>query len=167
MAYITQDMKRKIAARLKKELPNWSFRLKISHHSKIVVTIVKADLDLLNISNDYFKSLEDSEHNIDYAYKSGLQVYGSWSKYFGSNKEAAEKMQVMFDQINLIGDVKDENYDRSDVMVDHFDVGYYTSINIGGDTESTRFQYVPSKKKKVRKNIDIVSDDNSTTLVVL
>lgn len=139
MAYISQEMKQKIASRLKEEFPKWSFRLKIYHHHKIRVSIVRADVDFLEIA-------KQNQANMRRTVSSNMEVYGNLQSYFGNNQEAIEKMQKVIDHVNLVGDEKDANFDKSDSMTDYFHVGYYTSICVGGDTDSTQFQYVPKKK---------------------
>lgn len=143
MAYISQEMKKKISNRLKSNFPTWSFRIKIVNNSKVSVTIVRADVDFLNIANEYLKNnFQENGYQNSYRKKEEIQIYGDFPKYFGKNKEAVSKMMKVFEDVNLVGDSVDENYDNSDVMSDYFNVGYYTCINIGGCTPSTKFTYV-------------------------
>ena len=143
MAYISQEMKQKIASRLKAEFPKWSFRLKIIHHSKVRVSIVRADVDFLAIAQSHRATLPVNSNRYHREYVSGFEVYGDLKGYFGDNQEAIEKMQKVIENVNLVGDEKDANFDESDSMTDYFHVGYYTSIRVGGETESTKFQYAP------------------------
>lgn len=152
MAYINQEMKKKIADRLKQEFPSWSFRLKILHHSSLVVTIVRADEDLLAIANQNVHKLPDSWLDADgkYVWKNGFEIHNRLENYFGDNEQVIAKIKKLLAHVNLEGD-KDANFDESDSMTDYFHVGYYTRVRVGGDTEATAFQYVPAKAKKLRK----------------
>lgn len=148
MAHMTQEKKQAIAAMIKAEFPNWSVRLSVKHHTAINVTIVRADVDLLGIADAYVKSRQPS--NPGYyrdGFRNNEEVYGNMGNYFGNDTEACAKMKKFMDCVNLVGHTQ-ENHDRSDIMTDYFDVGYYTHVKIGGYTESTKFQYVPAKVKK-------------------
>lgn len=152
MAYINQEMKKKIAERLKKDFPNWSFRLKINNHATLIATIVRADEDLINIANQNTSRLPSGWLNDDgtYNWKNGFEIHNRLDRYFGENKQVIDKVAKLVSHINLEGD-KDANYDDSDSSVDYFSVGYYTRIKVGGDTDSTAFKYIPRKKKKKEK----------------
>lgn len=140
MAYMNQEKKKKIAARLKSEFPNWSFRLSVRNHSSISVKIVKADIDFLAIAKENQKNINPSR-----IVESGFKFYNNCEVVFGEYEEAISKLQKFLDAVNLVGDEKDANYDRSDFQSDYFNVGYYTYFYIGGYTDASAFKYVPTK----------------------
>lgn len=147
MAYISQEMKKEISSRIKKEFPGWSIRLSVLHHTKLIVKIVKADLNLLEVAkkNILDNAAMDSFYRKEF--KNGDEVYGNMERYFGGSTEETKRMKQFMDCVNLVGHPQFANFDNSDSMSDYFHVGYYTGVKIGGETPSTQFEYKPGKKK--------------------
>lgn len=132
MAYIDQEMKRTIAAKMKEvcAASNTKFTLSISNYSQLNVTIKSSDLPLLK--NHIAKS----------RYEASLQG-GSW-RGAGLEEDATFSEQVNHHWLQyqftgkcltfmkqLLGAVNCLNHNNSDPQRDHFDVGYYLNFNIG------------------------------------
>lgn len=106
MAYMSQEHKRKIAKLLKDVVPkSWKYSLAVRHHSNIVMTISKANVDLTN-GKDY---IDVNQYYLE--------------KHFEG--KILEIMKNITNTLNL------NNYDRSDIQTDYFDVGHYVTITIG------------------------------------
>lgn len=147
MAYISQEMKKEIANRIKSEFPGWSVRLSVVNHSKVIVKIVKADLNLLKIAQQGIAENSNINSFSKRTFNNGDQIYGNMDVYFGENTKESKRMKQFMDCVNLVGHKSFANFDNSDSMTDYFHVGYYTGVRIGGDTPSTQFEYVPGKSK--------------------
>ena len=115
-------------------------------------------MNLARIENE--KTFNPHDHYVRHI-QSGMEVYGTLSRYFGKDAEAIEKMQKVMDAVNLVGDENDANFDNSDPMTDYCHIGYYVYIKIGGDTESTEFQYAPAKSAK---NKVVIEDKVAETI---
>lgn len=116
MAYMNQEKKVKIQQALKNAIPaNWKWSLAVKHHSTIVLTISAAPINLISeqLPSPYLKPdetyLQLNEYHLEHAYE------GELLETFKRIKKA----------------MNTDNYDRSDVMTDYFDVGHYVSIQIG------------------------------------
>jgi hypothetical protein len=120
MAYMNQEKKKEIASLLKKEFGTslkkrgFSYSLGVRHHSTIVMTISKGTIDFL----------------------------GNYNKKTGYNEKDYLDVNVYHIDSCFIGEVKDilnralkclnnGNWDKSDIMTDYFNVGWYVAIQIG------------------------------------
>jgi hypothetical protein len=115
MAYVSQELKAKIAPKVKAILKKYKVKgsLAVRHHSTLVLNIKEGALDMYK---DFAKS-EDAE-------KFGIQVNPYWYKEHFSGKTKAFLSEV-------IPAMNDGNWDKSDAQTDYFNVGWYVSVNIG------------------------------------
>lgn len=106
MAYMNQEKKAKIAAKMKPVLKKYGLKgsLSVHNHSSITLTIKSGKLDF---GSDY------------------VQVNPYWleSNYKGTVLKALQEIK----QALLAADY----YDRSDAQIDYFDTAYYYNINVG------------------------------------
>ena len=118
MACMTQEKKKVIAENLKKVMPKgWKFSVAVEHHSVLILNIKSAPVDIL-------KALKSSEY-LDPSKLTRIQLTcGRFDNTF-TDPELADTFREISAAMNTL------NYDRSDVMTDYFDVGYYTRINVG------------------------------------
>lgn len=117
MAYITQDQKKVIAAKMKGFMPKdlkWS--LSIDNHSTIICTIAAAPVDV----NSLFHKPEVVGLRNGYV---GLNVY--YMQEHLKEGPVKEILMQIRDALNT------DNYDNSDSMTDYFDVGHYIDIRFG------------------------------------
>ena len=118
MAYITQEQKKEIAAKLKKIIPStWKYSLSILHHSKLVLKISQGDFTIFNTDK------EVSYKEVSYL---GLNVYHLKNHF---SLPANNHLYYLFERI--LGAMNTGNHDNSDIQSDYFDVGWYTDIKIG------------------------------------
>ena len=105
MAYMSQEMKKKLAPGIKAVLKKYGMKgsIAVQHYSTLVVTVSEGVLPF-----------EDNEN---------VNVY--WvDKHF-----EGEKRNFLNE---LIAAMKgNEWYDNSDAMIDYFDTAYYFDVNIG------------------------------------
>jgi hypothetical protein len=116
MAYMNQEKKAKIAAKLKPILKKFGLKgsLSVHNHSSIVLTIKSGSVDFFTDSG-----------NPEDARKFGIQVNPYWYKdhFTGKAKEAlSEIVPAMYSA---------DYYDNSDAQTDYFDTAYYVHVNIG------------------------------------
>lgn len=124
MAYMNQEKKAKIAANLKKVVPDgWKYSLAVRNHSTIVFTLRQAPVDILgNIraavaENGGYQSTAPE-----------VTTYWSVNPYHIDTQFSGDVLKVMR-QINEA--LNDGNHDNSDIQSDYFDVGWYVDLNIG------------------------------------
>ena len=119
MAYVSQELKAKIAPKVKAILKKYKVKgsLAVNHHSTLVLNIKEGSLDFLNEYGveDYGKFIKERDY---------IQVnpYHYKSHFKGKSKAfLAEVIPAM----------NDGNWDKSDAHTDYFNVGWYVSVNIG------------------------------------
>lgn len=126
MAFMNQERKAKLAANLKKVVPaGWKYSLAVDNYSTIVMTIKSAPVDLLKAMSDRY-----AQQPKYYNSSRGTEVrdYASVNQYWLADQFEGELLEI-FKNINAA--LNDGNHDRSDIMTDYFDVGWYVNINIG------------------------------------
>ena len=126
MAYMNVDKKRKIAELVKPILHKYGVKgtLSVHHHSTLVLNISRGKLDFIGNYNEAGAANRGHwSHGFDPA-KDSIQVntHHTDSHYSG-------KVRDFFNEV--IAAMNVDNWDRSDIQSDYFDVGYWISINVG------------------------------------
>ena len=126
MAYMNQQKKAVIKANLDKILKplGFKFGLRVRNHMSIALTIKSGPVDFIG---DYV-TVEKSkgQQAPDYITKTG---YMSVNKYWYQKHFSPKVAEVIGKAIEAL--MSAGYYDRSDSMVDYFDVSYYFDLNIG------------------------------------
>lgn len=126
MAYMNQENKAKLAVEIAKVMPTgWKYSLKVQNHSTLVVTIRQADVDLIKENNRTWKLSDGRPTHIS------LNEHHLQGEYSG-------KLLKIFESIK--GAMMIGNHDNSDMQSDYFDVGWYTTIQIGEWDSPFRFE---------------------------
>ena len=116
MAYMNQEKKAIIAAKLKPVLKKYGVKgtLSVRNHMSIVLNVKSGKID-------FFEDYGDRED----ATKFGIQVNSYWFQdhFTGKSKEF---LADAFDALKSAG-----YYNNSDAQIDYFDTAYYYDINIG------------------------------------
>jgi hypothetical protein len=116
MAYMNQEKKKVIAAKLKPVLKKYGVKgsLSVRNHMSIVLNVKSGKID-------FFEDYGDRED----ARKFGIQVNPYWFQdhFTGKSKEF---LADAFDALKAAG-----YYNNSDAQIDYFDTAYYYDINIG------------------------------------
>lgn len=143
-AYFDQDMKKEMAPAIKKLMQKYGLDggLSVRNNSTVVLNVRKGNIDFENDyntekvwngnkTNPWDGYLQVSKYNID----------STWKKDSKAQKFLEEAYAIL----------DKNNYDRSDVQRDHFDVGHYTDINIGAWNKP--YEYTGVRKSTVVKPV--------------
>lgn len=108
MAYVSQQMKNKLAPGIKSVLKKYNMKgsIAVSNHSTLVVNLREGDIDF----------------GVD---RENFQVNPYWidDHYEGVARKFLNELLAAMRGSDF--------YDRSDIMTDYFDVSHYTDINVG------------------------------------
>jgi hypothetical protein len=119
MAYMSQEKKQSIHAKLKAAIPaSWKWSLAVRNHSTIVLTIASAPAD---IPAHMIETIRAAGREINHT-PTDVNPY-HWHEQFSG--ELLETFNKIFDALN------DGNHDRSDYTTDYFDVGWYVDVSLG------------------------------------
>lgn len=112
MAYVSQELKARIAPQVKAILKKYKIKgsLAVRNHSTLVLNIKEGALDFYK---DYGQPAHGSIQVNPYHYKSHFE---GKSKAFLSE---------------VIPAMNEGNWDKSDIQSDYFNVGWYVDVNIG------------------------------------
>ena len=117
MAYVSQELKAKLAPKIKAICKKYGVKasLAVRNHSVLCLNIKSGKIDFIG----------DYEANKANAEKYGhIQVNTYWYKdHFGG--EAYHFLSEVIPAMNA------GNHDNSDIQVDYFDVGWYINVNVG------------------------------------
>jgi hypothetical protein len=128
MAYMSQEKKAKLAPRIKAHCRKYGIKASIAvrHHSTLVVNIKSGPLDFCQ--NTFDRCADEYNRRFPHCAPmkkpDAIQVNVYWvdSHFTGKcQKFLSELLSIM----------NDGNHDRSDIMTDYFDVGWYNDINVG------------------------------------
>jgi len=116
MAYMNQEKKAVIAAKLKPVLKKYGVKgtLSVRNHSSIVLNVKAGKVD-------FFKDYGDLQD----ARKFGIQVNPYWFHEHFTGKSKSFLTEA-FDALKSAG-----YYNNSNAQIDYFDTAYYYDINIG------------------------------------
>ena len=124
MAYMPQEKKKELAPKIKSVLKKYGMKgsISVNNHSTLVCTLKSGALDIIqNARAEALRRNGESYVTEDQTY---LQVNPYWlqENYTG---------EVQAFLCELRAAMNDGNHDRSDIMTDYFDVGWYIDINVG------------------------------------
>ena len=126
MAYVSQEMKAKLAPQIKAVLKKYGFKASIAvrHHSTLVVNIKAGKLDVIGNYNETVGA--------SHKYADRFQpVAGSLSlNPYWYNEHFTGDVKAFFDEI--IPAMKGPDFfDHSDIQTDYFHCSHYFDVNIG------------------------------------
>jgi hypothetical protein len=128
MAYMDQERKQKLAPQIKRVLKKYGMKGTIAtqHHSALVVNIKSGPLDI--IGNMIQMDAENQGYWKDREVPTNIQVNEHWIErnYSGEVLDFLTEIKEAMD-----GCPEFQNHNRSDLMTDYHDVGWYTYINVG------------------------------------
>lgn len=109
MAYMNQERKKKLAPAIKKVCEKYGVKatLAVNRHSTLVLNVKSGKIDFTDYLN--------KDRSLRTLYSNHETKKSTAEKFI---KEVREAMNV-------------GNWDKSDIMVDYFDVGWYVEVNIG------------------------------------
>jgi hypothetical protein len=126
MAYVSQDLKAKIAPRVKSILKKHGIKgtLAVRNHMTLVLNISRGKIDFIKNSNDTcaadpYQVANGVQPSRDYIDVNQFH----YDKHFSG--AALECVDALMQAMN------EGNWDKSDSQSDYFNVGWYVDINIG------------------------------------
>lgn len=127
MAYISQEMKKKLAPEIKKVLKKYDMKgtISIKHHMALCVTLRQGALDLIGNINRY---------NREMCERTGEPFFEVKGNYQANPRSVHETGNEIIDSFfrELISAMKgDIWFDDSDYMTDYFHTAYYLDIDVG------------------------------------
>lgn len=127
MAYVSQEMKAKIAPTVKALLKKYGLKgsLSVNHHSTLVLTVSSGKIDFIKNYNETVSVQPKYNDRPFQPAKDYIQVNTYWCHEHFSDK-AAEFL------VAAVQALKGPDYfDHSDIQTDYFHCSHYVSINIG------------------------------------
>jgi hypothetical protein len=127
MAYVSKDLKAKVAGLLKTEFPGtakdrgFKYSLAVRHHSTLVITISEGTIDFIGNFIETTKNMEGRDN-------SEIPTYINVNTYNMNNWFSGDVRDILTKIRNIMNT---GNHDNSDIMTDYFDIGWYVDINIG------------------------------------
>ena len=131
MAYMSQENKKSKAPAIKAILKKYNMKgsIAVRHHSTLVVNLKSGDLDIIGnylngLAEDHYYMQNPSEkpQHID------VNTYHIDAHY---THNVADFLNELVDAMNCKDSDGEENYDKSDLMSDYHNVGWYIDINVG------------------------------------
>jgi hypothetical protein len=118
MAYVSQELKAKLAPKIKAICAKYGVKatLSVRNHMVLCLNIKSGKIDFINDFNQTC--------NPQFLAKDYIQVNQFWYKdHFGG--EAYHFLSEVIPAMNA------GNHDNSDIQTDYFDVGWYIDVNVG------------------------------------
>jgi hypothetical protein len=133
---MNQEMKANLAPAIKAILAEYGVKgtISVRHHMALVVKITAGKLDFINNYKDRVNSRWGSEGDAAPPVRTSLTVNTHWFTEDFTD-ECLEFLTKLINAMNV------GNHDRSDIMTDLFDVGWYIDIHIG--TWEKPYLYIP------------------------
>jgi hypothetical protein len=128
MAFMNQTKKQTIANQLKPIFKKYGLKatLAVDNHSTLVINIAKSSHDFIKNYNQTLKEKSVGE-TIDTFYPDN---YMSVNNYWYDQQFTGTCKQIL-DEIIKTANSAGQNYNKSDIMSDYHDVGFYLDVNIG------------------------------------
>ena len=127
MAWMNQEKKAVIAAEIKKVVPKgWKYTLSVRNHSTLCMTISAAPVDLVAEAKRVIAERQAGMPDYQRHDNSGITYFdvNPYHPHFTAD-ESLPVFQAILKAMNT------GNHDRSDIMSDYFDVGFYVDISVG------------------------------------
>lgn len=126
MAYINQETKKRMNEQIKPILKKYGLKgsLSIYNHNEIVLTISKGAIDFIANYNETNKNRYDHRGEAIRCDENSIAV----NPYYFERDFSGAALECLTECMAILNA---SNWDKSDIMTDYFDVGWYVSINIG------------------------------------
>ncbi len=127
MAYMSQEKKAKIAPRVKAILKKYGLKgsLSVRNHSTLCLTVKSGKIDFIQNLN---RVCGANHFYMANGFKPVTDKYLHVNEYHFRDHFDGKAKQFLAEVLSVMND---GNHDRSDIMTDYFDVGWYTNVNIG------------------------------------
>lgn len=126
MAFMSQEKKKELAPAIKTVLKKYGIKgsLAVDNNSTLVLNIAEGPIDFCG---DYWEVGSKREPN--YLPERKEDVTYIQVNHYHYDKHFSGKAKKFFSEVIPLMNIG--NYDRSDVMSDYFDVGWYVAVNVG------------------------------------
>jgi len=123
MAYVSQELKARLAPAIKAALAKYGMRgsIGVRHHSTLVINIASGPLDLIGNHNAACSIRWPDRFQAADKYLQ-VNVYHYGEHFTG---ECLALLSEIIDAANV------GNFDKSDTQSDYFHVGWYVDVNVG------------------------------------
>lgn len=126
MAYMSQEKKRSIHAKLKPILRKYGMKgtLSVQQHSTLTLTLSAGPIDFIAYRNPerFWENKPGVAAMLYDSYNLSINPFWYHEHFVGLAKQfLSEVLAVM----------NEGNHDRSDPMTDYFDVGWYVNVEVG------------------------------------
>ena len=131
MAYVSQEMKAKLAPTIKAVLTKYGMKgtVAVRHHSTLVVNIKEGKLDLLGSAQRHNDYVAERRGQTSYPVGDYLQVNeyhaAGWAREIGDDTVAD-----FYDELKSAMEGPDF-FNEDDAMTDYFHRSHYIDINVG------------------------------------
>lgn len=126
MAYMSQEMKAKLAPAIKSVLKKYGVKatLAVRSHSTLVLNIKQSDIDFIGNYNAMVSERDPTGNRHINPADDYIDVNPYWyhEHFSGRAKDFLSE---------VITAMNNGNWDKSDIQSDYFNVGWYIDINIG------------------------------------
>jgi hypothetical protein len=130
MAYMSQERKQALAPKIKAVLKKYGMKgtIGVRHHSTLVVRIKEGKLPIIE---NFVAGLESNGNDFEYVRTTryvlatrciDVNTYCIQDHYSGNCKKFLTE---------LLAAMSVGNHDRSDILTDYFDIGWYVEMHIG------------------------------------
>lgn len=127
MAYVSQEMKKELAPKIKSILKKYGLKgtLSVRHHSTLVLTIKSGKLDFCKVFDDYRKEACARRGDEFYPCNGNIDVnlYHIDTVYNGKYEKCLSELHEAMKGPKF--------FDHTDTMTDYFHCSHYMTINIG------------------------------------
>ena len=126
MAYVSQEMKKELAPGIKAVFKKYGMKgsISINNHSSLVVTLKEGPLNFEGVDNrgnDIFYTSTDGR------FYSQVNTYHIDKFYSGESADFLNELVAAMKGKTSRG----EWYNKTDAMIDYFDIAYYVNVNVG------------------------------------
>lgn len=120
MAYMTQEKKKELAPKIKQICKKYGVKasLGVNNHSTLVLNINSGSID-------FFGDATERANVSEYSIENGNFHVNTYCYKGHFTGKALSFLSEVIPSMNI------GNYDKSDVMTDYFDVGWYVDVNVG------------------------------------
>lgn len=125
MAFMSQEKKAELAPRIKAILGKYGIKgsLSVRHHSTLVLNIASGRIDFIGNLN----AVAAGKHR-DLAPYISVEDSFTVNPYWYQEHFDGEALAFLGEVIPVMNE---GNHDRSDIMTDYFDVGWYVEVKVG------------------------------------
>ena len=125
MAYVSQELKAKLAPKLRAICKNYGVKASVAvrNHSSLVLNVSQGSIDFIGNSNRVIAAQPGGFRNGSPA-KNHMDINPYWYHEHFDGQALSFLKEVM-------AVMNEGNHDHSDIQSDYFNVGWYVDVNIG------------------------------------